>query len=938
MITPPLPCAAARWPRFSALLDEALALPAGDRAAWLAALPAADLDLHPALRRALSAGVDDRFLAHPSLPAEPAGSDDEALHAGQHLGPWQLIEEIGRGGMGVVWRARRADGAYQREVALKLPHAHLLAGAVQQRFRRERDILASLAHPHIARLYDAGLAADGQPWLALELVRGVPIMQWAREQRLSLDARLALFDQVLSAVAHAHAKLIAHRDLKPANVLVDEQGQVWLLDFGIAKLLEDDDGDAATLTRAGQRIATPAYAAPEQLAGGEVSVATDVFALGVMLFEILAGQAPFGVRRPSAPADPPLPSAHADADQAQATGLPLRALRRALAGDLDAIVAQALQHAPSQRYASVALLSADLQRHRHGRPIAARRLTPLHRAGKFVRRHRGATALVMLLSASVVAGIGGVAWQAHRAEAQARRATAVTDFLLGVFKASDPRIASDTPRGQTSAKALLDTGAVQIEHRFASDPALQIELLHTVATLYRELGEEAAYEHLQARHLALAAQHYGPLHDHLLQGRLDAAARAQGRGEAARCRSLLGDADEALRRADRDNSLLRAAWWTQQAVCLQDLPGMEGQRLQAHEQALRLYGRLAPRSPGHVTALMERGSEHQQQQRSDAALADFRAALALAETLPERNDAELLTLHGNIALTLQQRGELAAAEAAYARAAAQAERTSGRQSRLAWVPAARRARTAHLAGERDRADALFTELLPLLPPPTALDAEAESVREDRGERLAAEGRPLEAIPLLEGAERFYRLRPAHDFALRRVRRHLGDAYDRAGRSADARRLFLQALVEFERQPPASQPVMAMRERWGRFLLDQGDTAGAAAQFERVLAEAGNPAWSHVALAQAGLARVALQRGTLDEAERLSAQALSTWQQREGFYDQRMQAALWRVRAAVLQASGKAPEAAALRQRAQAASEHSDAADSPTRRDPAYLGL
>ncbi len=965
MTAPPLPCAPARWPRFSALLDDALALPPGQRATWLAALPAADADLHDGLRRVLAADTrpDDAFLQRPRarLAAGRDGahggegnegtnhrlSDDNTLadgdgpplHAGQRIGPWQLEAEIGRGGMGVVWRARRADGAYQREVALKLPHAHLLAGAVQQRFRRERDILASLAHPHIARLYDAGLTADGQPWLALELVRGLPITQWARQQRLPLAARLALFDQVLAAVAHAHARLVAHRDLKPANVLVDEQGAVRLLDFGIAKLLhDDDDADAdAPLTRAGQRIATPAYAAPEQLAGGTVSVATDVYALGLMLFELLAGQPPFGAQRPPPEADPPLPSTRADAAQAAAAGLALPTLRRALAGDLDAIVSRALQYVPLDRYASVAALAADLDRHRRGLPIDARRLTPLHRAAKFVRRHRSAVALASLLGASIAVGVGGVAWQAQRAEAQARRAAAVTDFLLGVFKASDPRIASDTPRGQISAKALLDASAGRIEARFADDPALQIELLRTVATLYRELGESEAYERLQARHLALARQHLGPLSDPLLQGQLDAAALALARGEHDHCRQLLATADNDLRRAGRDDSALRAAWWTQQAVCLRDRPGQEGARLQALEQALQLFRRLAPRSTGHVTALLERGNEHQHQGRTEAALADFQAALALAASVPDRNDAERLTLHGNIALTHQQAGNLVAAEAAFARAAALAESTSGRQSRQAWVPAAKRARTAHLAGERERADRLFADLMPLLPA-AGTDPEAETVREDRGERLAAEGRPLEAIALLEGAERYVRQRPTQDFALRRVRRFLGDAYDRAGRSADAERVFRLALAEFEQQPKASQPVIAMRERWARFLLDRGDLAAAAAQFEQVLAEAGNPAWSHVALAQAGLARIALLRGDAAEAGRRSAQALQTWQQRQGFYDQRMQAALWRVRAAALQAAGQAVEAADLRQRALAAAERSDAPESPTRRDAAYLGL
>ena len=272
----PLPCPPERWPTFSRLLDEAQALPPEQRARWLADLDPDVSDLRAALAQVVagwaSAAAAPEFLSGPSLTAPPAEGDVAGLHPGMQVGPYELLRVLGRGGMGEVWLARRVDGAYQREVALKLPHAHLLAGAVRERFLRERDILASLAHPHIARFYDAGLSASGQPYLALEAVEGLPITRWAQDKRLGIRERLVLFMQVAAAVEHAHGKFIAHRDLKPANVLVRDDGEVRLLDFGIAKMLHEGDDAASPLTRADHRLATPAYAALYSFSGSTAGV------------------------------------------------------------------------------------------------------------------------------------------------------------------------------------------------------------------------------------------------------------------------------------------------------------------------------------------------------------------------------------------------------------------------------------------------------------------------------------------------------------------------------------------------------------------------------------------------------------------------------------------------------------------------------------------
>ncbi len=287
--------------------------------------------------------------------------------------------------MATVWLAERADGALQRQVALKLPHAGWTAG-LAQRMARERDILAALEHPHIARLYDAGTTAAGRPWLAMERVEGVTLDEFCREQRLDVAARLRLFLQVADAVAYAHARLIVHRDLKPSNILVTARGEVKLLDFGVAKLLEDDAPAAANLTQQIGRAVTPDYASPEQVSGRPVTVASDVYSLGIVLYELLTGERPYRVERYSAAA---LEDAimHADVAAASTRVAGDRKLARRLRGDLDTIVDKALRKDIAQRYPSVESMAADLRRHLEGEPVWAQPPSWRYRTGKFVRRH-----------------------------------------------------------------------------------------------------------------------------------------------------------------------------------------------------------------------------------------------------------------------------------------------------------------------------------------------------------------------------------------------------------------------------------------------------------------------------------------------------------------------------------------------------------------------
>jgi len=287
-----LPCPPELWPAFSALLDQAMDVPDGERPGWLASLGAEHAAVRPWLARVITPAA---ATPEPHFLKAPAFSDSAApeFRAGARIGPYLLQERLGSGGMGEVWLAARSDGSLNRRIALKLPHVHLMAGVLRRRFERERDILAGLSHPHIAQLYDAGVADSQHPYLAMEWVDGIEINEHCRRNKLPIEARLDLILQVLDAVGHAHAKLIAHRDLKPSNILVTRDAQVKLLDFGIAKLLVEDTGNGATqLTRVGTCLATPAYAAPEQLAGRPITAAVDLYALGVILHELLTGQRP----------------------------------------------------------------------------------------------------------------------------------------------------------------------------------------------------------------------------------------------------------------------------------------------------------------------------------------------------------------------------------------------------------------------------------------------------------------------------------------------------------------------------------------------------------------------------------------------------------------------------------------------------------------------
>jgi len=407
--------------RMSRLLEEALPLDATGRRAWLEALPTEDGDLVDALRCALlpreaELAQLEKLAALPELGAVSESKTPAAsgLQTGDRVGPYQLIRRLGAGGMAEVWLARRADGAFRREVALKLPMLGRLRGDLEQRFARERDILAGLEHPHIARLYDAGVDPNGLPYLAMEYVAGHPLTEWCDAQRLGIRARLELFLQMLGAVQYAHEKQVIHRDLKPSNVLVTELGQVRLLDFGVAKLLEAEEPQLTELTSVHGRAVTPDYASPELLGGESVDARSDIYSLGVLLYELLTGARPYRLRNAASigllehavtTVEVKKPSTQLEADAAAARGTVPERLGRQLRGDLDAIALKALAKEPAKRYLSVGALAEDLRRHLSARPIEALPPRFTDRLSKFRRRNRTVVGVAMPAVAAVVAAV-----------------------------------------------------------------------------------------------------------------------------------------------------------------------------------------------------------------------------------------------------------------------------------------------------------------------------------------------------------------------------------------------------------------------------------------------------------------------------------------------------------------------------------------------------
>ncbi len=742
--------------RLSALLDTALDLEGAARDAWLDSLQGESAVLVPALRDLLARqeGRETADLLERGSALLPQRDAVEGLGVGDSVGPYRLLRELGAGGMGEVWLAERSDAAPKRQVALKLPMLAGRRGPLVQRFARERDILAGLEHPHIARLYDAGLAEDGQPYLALEYVQGEPIDAWCRARGLPVRERLALLLQVAQAVAYAHGRLVLHRDLKPANILVTAQGQARLLDFGIAKLMEGETAEETALTRAAGRVLTPEFASPEQVRGDTLGVASDVYSLGVVAYHVLTGARPYRIPRGSAAALEEAILAGEPMAASEAATDPL--LRRALRGDLDAILGQALGKEPAQRYPTVDALAQDWRRYLEGAAVAARPDSKVRLAGRLARRHRAPLAAGTLTVAAFGLGLGAGAtalafgtlglgmaaalWQAQRAQVQARRAQveartarAVQDFMEGIFRSSSADQVDPIAARQRTARELLDVGAARIAGALADAPEAKARVLALLASLYADIGEH---------------QREAGLHEQLVA--LNVAQR--GAGSAAHALALarwadtllsLGQMDRSRAELDRADAMLADRIGSEEVteariaidISLADHYrfARDARGLPHAERAERMTRARGP-TLQWLQALAYLGVMQGLAGRHDEAAATLDRAIAAAPKVP-RGPSWVSLIHEEASFVAQQRGLAGAAEAHMREALALETRLSGAGSSHAVTMGRQLARLLGAQGRVPEALALLQE-----------GAERVSAWDDAEERVAV----LIPLKIVEG--------------------------------------------------------------------------------------------------------------------------------------------------------------------------------------------
>jgi serine/threonine-protein kinase len=667
------------WLQVHRLLDEALDQPADARERWLGTLgPQFDRlrePLRDLLSRAARVETGDFLGTLPKLAANAAEADapNERLgHEGEAVGPYRLLREIGHGGMGTVWLAERIDGLINRPVALKLPHSAWRRAGLAERMGREREILATLDHRNIARLLDAGLTTKGQPFLALEFVEGRPIDQYCVDTgegvAATLEQRLKIFLQVANAVAYAHGKLVIHRDLKPANILVAANGGVRLLDFGIAKLLADGEAKETRLTELSGRALTPDYASPEQILGEPLTVASDVYSLGVILYELLAGARPYRLKRDSRGA---LEEAILQTDPVRPSDAAPAASRKRLRGDLDTIALKALKKNPAERYATVNAFVDDIARYLDDLPVLAQPDSRSYRAMKFFRRNRVVVGTVTVVLVAIVVGAGIAVWQmveagAQRdlAQRQRQRAEQVKDLMADIFRDADPGASDGKP---ISAADLLRQAVERVEAAAIDDPSVRAELLRILGWSLLSFYDIDSAERVANGLVAQTQRDFPPGHIDILRARLLNTEVLRYRGNLAGWRAELAQVMPAMEK-------LQAQMPVEYFDAVQSAAHVEVDAYRyeaAHEWSQRalVVARISfgERSDEYITALSLISLTHRYLRQIEPSLTFARQSLDLALQLHggEQRHPLIIDARASLANALKADGQLQEALSLY---------------------------------------------------------------------------------------------------------------------------------------------------------------------------------------------------------------------------------------------------------------------------------
>jgi len=775
------------WDRVKETLNDLLDADPDDPEAWMDAHCPDDPDLRAevhSLYEAYDTGVLDEEAAAASwlssaesgdfssptgfAPLQP--DDGPAPQSGQTVGRYRLVEEIGTGGMGVVFRAERSDGSFERPVAVKLLRRRIVSPDAEQRFLAERQVLASLDHPNIAGLIDGGVTDAGRPYFVMEYVNGVPVTDYADRHGISADERVDLLLQVIDAVYAAHQNLVVHRDLKPSNVLVSEREgkpQVKLLDFGIAKILGEELPVTRPVTRTGHELMTPAYAAPEQLAGGEITTATDTYQLGVLAYELFTGVPPFGgegksraqIERAILETSPEAPSSR------EAT----RGVRRQrLSGDLDTIILKALRKEPDRRYRSPEAMRRDLQHHQNNQPIEARPATVGYRVRKFIGRNRWGVATAAAVVCMVVVFGGMIVQQRNAAKHQAEKAEQVSSFLVDLFEASDP---TRSPGDTVTVRMLLERGSDRLDR--LDDPAAQGQMAHVLGQTHRRLGEYDEARPLLRRAVRQRTRLHGTDHPETLASLNALALLERDQGNYAAADTLL-ERVVAGRRAVRgatDSTVVQSLMYH---GFVQRRRGDTEEAEESLRRALAAH-RSRTETPDILTAelLFNLAGLLRTQSKLDEALPVQRRSFHLVDSLTQGPHPGRIANLNNLAILQKDRGEPAIAESLYVRLIEEGTAIYGpdHPKRATWMNNLASLYTEMF--EYKRADSLLSEALALSRtvydgphPNTALFLRNRAVNAyEQGDLIAADTLFPDAVAMM---------RTVHDAPSRRTARALRD--------------------------------------------------------------------------------------------------------------------------------------------------------------------